>query len=180
MRRPWFSLEPCDESFFDAAPVRHSLALDIAAPAEAVWAELTGEAPLSWCRAVTDITWTSPRPFEVGTTRTARGLRGALVLRERFFRWEEGRRKSFYVLEASVPPLRRLAEDYLVEETSPGRCRFEWTIAFEPTTAGRLAAPLNALLVRSLFRDTRRHFASRSSPARTSADLFDGARHARP
>lgn len=153
-----FALRPCGADFFDSAPVRHRLALDVAAPAEQVWAELTGEEPLSWVRAVTEINWTSPRPFEVGTTRTARGLGGALVLDERFFRWEEGRRKSFYVERASVPFYRRLAEDYLVETTSPGRCRFEWTIAFEPTTAGKLLAPLNTPLVRSFFRDTRRHF----------------------
>jgi hypothetical protein len=85
-------------------------------------------------------------------------LLGALVVNEHFFRWEEGRRKSFYVTEASLPLFRRLAEDYLVEETSPGSCRFTWIIATEPSTVGRPGVPLNTLLFGTLFRDTRRHF----------------------
>lgn len=46
------------------------------------------------------------------------------MLSERFFRWEEGRRQSFYVLKASSPLYRCFAEDYLVEPTSETSCRF--------------------------------------------------------
>jgi hypothetical protein len=161
MRRPWFALQPCDEGFFAAAPARYVAAMNIPRPTEQVWAELTSDDPLAWCRMIAGITWTSPRPLGVGATRTARAAFGALVLHERFFRWEEGRQKSFYVLEASLPLFRRFAEDYLVEETSPSSCRFTWTIAAEPRPAARPGAPLNALIFRSLCRDTRRHFGAR-------------------
>jgi hypothetical protein len=161
MRRHWSALQPVDEGFFDDAPQRYVAAIDIPLSAERVWADLTSDAALAWCRMLTSITWTSPRPFGVGTTRTARVGRGALTINERFFRWEEGRRKSFYVVEASLPLFRRLGEDYLVEETSATTCQFTWTLAAEPRPAARPGAPVNALLARSLFRDTRRHFGAK-------------------
>jgi hypothetical protein len=59
------------------------------------------------------------------------------VINERFFRWEEGRRQSFYALESSVPAFRRFAEDYLVESTSEMSCRFTRTIARAPADTPR-------------------------------------------
>jgi hypothetical protein len=85
-------------------------------------------------------------------------LFGALVVEERYFRWEEGRRQSFCVERASLPLFRRFAEDYLVEETSPTTSRFTWTIALDPSPAARPGDPLNALIVKGLFKDTQRHF----------------------
>ncbi len=161
MSRRMFAMQPCDQTFFDAAPKRYVDTMDIPLPAQQVWAELTADGALGFCRMLTGATWTSARPFGVGTTRTMGVIFGALVIHERFFRWEEGRRKSFYVYEASLPLFRRLAEDYLVEETSSTSCRFTWTIAAEPSPAGRPGAPVNALLMRSFFRDTRRHFNAR-------------------
>lgn len=150
------TLQQTDEHFLSSAPTRFSESFDIAKPADAVWQELIGEDPLGWCRALS-ITWTSPRPFGIGATRTAKIL-GALTVNERFFLWEEGRRKAFCVLDASLPVFSRLAEDFLVEPLGPDRSRLTWTIAMEPKGIGKAGAPANALLVKSLFSDTRRHF----------------------
>jgi hypothetical protein len=135
--------------------------MEISQQADRVWVDLTSDETLSWCRLLAGVTWTSPRPFGVGTTRTVRTPLGALALKEVYFRWEEQRRKSFYVAEASAPLFRRFAEDYLVEETSPTSCRFTWTVAFEAPPAARPGNPINRLITRSLFRDTRRHFGVR-------------------
>ena len=161
MRRRWFPTQPVEEAFLDTAPLRLVDAFDIPRPAAEVWADLTADNPLSWCRLLRDITWTSPRPFGVGTTRTARTIGNASVLKERYFRWEEGRRQSFYAVESSVPVFRRFAEDYLVEPTSDTACRFTWTIAIEPHPAARPANPANRLVLSTLFRDTRRHYGVR-------------------
>jgi hypothetical protein len=158
VRRPWFRAEPADETFFDTAPVQLREAFEIPRPAADVWRELTADDALSWARILDDVTWTSPRPFGVGTTRTVSALRRMNVLKERFFRWEDGRRKSFYVIESSVPGFRRFAEDYLVESTSDSSCRFTWVVAIEPTTVGRVNMPVNRQLLGTLFRDTRRHY----------------------
>lgn len=131
---------------------------DIPQPAQRVWEALTADDTLGWCRALSRVEWTSPRPFGVGTTRTVRTPLGLIVIRENYFRWDEGRRKSFYVSQVTLPLFRRFAEDYLVEETGPSSCRFTWTVASEPSPAGRPGSPVNRMITRSLFADTRRHF----------------------
>jgi hypothetical protein len=158
MRRPWFTTEPVDENFFEIAPVRLSSVFDIELPASDIWADLTSENPLRWCRMLKRISWTSRPPFGVGSTRTARTRGGISVIEELFFRWEEGRRHSFYVTKASLPVFRRLAEDYLIEPTANGLCRFTWTIAYEVRPTARILEPLNQQLFKSMFRDTHRHY----------------------
>jgi hypothetical protein len=163
MRRRWFPTQPAEETFFDIAPLRLSEAFDVPRTAADLWADLTADNPLSWCRLLRSITWTTPRPFGVGTTRTARTVGNAIVLNEYFFRWEDGRRKSFSVLESNVPLFRRFAEDYLVEPTSETTCRFTWTIAVEPHPAARPSNPVNRLLLSTLLRDTRRQLVGKAS-----------------
>jgi hypothetical protein len=157
-----FKLQPVDEAFLETAPWRFTEAFEIARPAGEVWAELVADGALSFCRSLRGARWTSPRPFGVGTTRTMPALFGALVLEETYFLWEEGRRHSFYADRASLPTFRRFAEDYLVEPTSETTSRFTWTIAVDPSPIGRPGKPLNTVIVRGLFKDTRRHF---SAPA---------------
>jgi Polyketide cyclase / dehydrase and lipid transport len=152
-----FALEPVEESFLASAPVLHRDTFAIARPAEQVWRELVSEKPLDWCRALS-VRWTSARPFGVGTMRQAKVLGGAMTVQERFFIWEEGHRYAFYVSESNAPAFRRIAEDYVVETDGPDSCRFTWTIALEPSPLGRLGGPLNSLVFKSLFVDTRRHF----------------------
>lgn len=159
MGRPWFACEPVDEAVFEWAPLLMRGRFETAKSAAQVWAELTSDEPLSWCRILQDVSWTSPRPFGVGTTRTVSALAGTNVLKERYFRWEEGHRHSFHVVEASAPLFSWLAEDYLVEPSGEDASVFTWTIAAEPRgLAGRLSAPINRRLLASLFRDTRRHY----------------------
>ena len=158
MRRPSFPLQPIEESFFDSAPFRLRETFELRGPASQVWADLTGDDPLVWCRIIQRITLTSPPRYGVGTTRTARALGGAIVFHERFLGWEEGRRHSFYVMQASVPLFKRFAEDYLLEPTDETSCRLTWTIATEPRGLGRLANPANRLLLSTLFRDTRQQY----------------------
>jgi len=155
-----FKLQPVDETFFETAPRRFVETFEIAQPARDVWDDLVADGALSFCRSLRGARWTSPRPFGVGTTRTMPALFGALVVEETYFRWEDGRRQSFWVDRASLPLFRRFAEDYLVEETSPTTSRFTWTIALDPHPLARPGGAVNALIVKGLFNDTRRHFAA--------------------
>lgn len=156
--KPSFRAEPVEAQFFDDAPLRLAATFDIPRTAAQIWADLTTDNPLRWCRILTRIDWTSPRPLGVGATRIARSLAGTTVLSERFFRWEEGWRQSFHVVETNTPMFRRFAEDYLVEPTGETTCRFSWVIAIEPRPAFRLANPVNSALLSTLFTDTRRHY----------------------
>lgn len=149
-------LQPVDESFFTSAPTRFSETWSIPRPAEQVWAELTGDRPLHWCRGL-NINWTSARPFAVGTTRRVKAM-GLLRVDEYFFIWEEGRRYAFYGTEMNLPLFKSLAEDYIVEPDGADRCRFTWNIGIEPTTAGKPGKPVNALLFKNFFKDTAKYF----------------------
>ena len=150
-------MEPVDAEFFETAPERRTFVLDLPVSPERVWRGLTATNPLWWCRLMSSVEYTSPRPFGVGTTRQASVL-GVLRLRERFFRWEEGRRQTFTADGANLPVFRRFGEDYLVEPAGGG-CRFTWTFAYEPgVRAGRAGAALNDRVFASLAADTRRHF----------------------
>jgi hypothetical protein len=161
MKRPWFKTKPVDETFFDDAPERLVEIFNIDRPADQVWAELVGEHPLSWCRILADgISWTSEKPFGVGTTRTVKALKGASAMHEYYFKWDEGERMSFYVLEAAAPLFKRFAEDYVVEPTSETSCKFTWTIAYEPTLLGK--GPINKWLLNTLFVDTHKHYKTSS------------------
>ena len=155
-----FRTQPVDAGFFETAPLRLQERFDIARPAADIWAELTADDTLGWCRILNEVLWTSPRPFGIGTTRWVKSLHGVTNLDEYFFRWEEGRRKSFYVARTNSPLFRRFAEDYLVEPTGETSCSFTWTIAAEPRALARVGGPLNRAILRTLLDDTRRHFAT--------------------
>ncbi|GAB7105527.1 SRPBCC family protein [Streptomyces phaeofaciens JCM 4814] len=125
----WYPVEEADDSFFATAPLHHARSVELPYPAEETWAALTGEGVSSWTKGMKRLTWTSPRPHGVGTTREIE-LGGDFVLRERFFRWEEGRRKTFTAVEGTKNIFRHLVEDYVVEPTDGGS-RFSWRWAAE-------------------------------------------------
>ena len=116
------------EDYLAASKHRVSHRFDL--PAAAVWAALLdGKAWTEWL-PLTGVTWTSPQPFAVGTTRTVSV--GEMEIDEVFFAWEEGRRMAFY-FAASALPVSAAVEDYRVVEV-PGGCELQW--------AGRVSAPL--------------------------------------
>jgi uncharacterized protein YndB with AHSA1/START domain len=159
----WYPLEPADETFFDTAPYVYRYPVDLAVPPERVWESLTSDRALAdWGLGLRSLEWTSPRPFGVGTTRSVALFGNSFAIRERFFRWEDGSRKSFHGTELSRPLLRRFAEDYLVEKTADGS-RFTWTIALEPTAKTKrllqVTSPLNGLVFRAVPARAKRYFA---------------------
>lgn len=118
------------------APVVHAFPF----PPGAVWAALLDADAWTRWLPITKVTWTSPRPFGVGTTRTVEI--GAQVVEETFFAWEDGRRMAFNFTRSSLP-LSAAIEDYRVVAT-PGGCELRWT--------GRASAvfPLGWLVTRQL------------------------------
>jgi len=144
------------EGFLASAPSRFVDTIEVGLPADLVWAELTRDGTLDWCRGL-EITWLSPRPFGVGTKRQAKLLGVLLRVQEEFFIWEEGRRMAFFVTAVRPAAYRRSAEDYVVEALGPDRCRFTWTLAFELTLLGKLNWPLSAMIIKRMFADTRGH-----------------------
>lgn len=141
---PRFALEPADEAFFGSAPHIFTYRKQFAAPPEQVWDSLTSDESLAaWGSSVKSVNWLSPRPLGVGSTREVALAPGLVRVHETFFRWEEGRRYSFSVDYASVPSLRRFAEDYLLDPVGEGRTQFTWIVAVEAKPA--FAVPFKAV-----------------------------------
>jgi hypothetical protein len=99
-------------------------------PPEMVWnALLDGPAWTEWL-AITGVTWTSPKPFGPGTTRTVEI--GDHKVEETFFAWDEGTRMAFR-FERSTLPVSAAVEDYRVVPVEGG-CELHWS--------GKASAPL--------------------------------------
>jgi polyketide cyclase/dehydrase/lipid transport protein len=162
----WYAVETADERVFTSAPYVFRYEKTLAAPPAAVWESLASDESLAaWSSTVTAVTWTSPRPFGVGTTREVVLAPGLARVHERFFRWDEGQGYSFAVYEANLPVFETFAEDYAVEPHGPDgdSTRFTWTVAIEPKRAFALPfkplAPVLKLAFGRLAADGERHFA---------------------
>jgi hypothetical protein len=159
----WFNLKkPQDDSIFETATYRHSYVMNLPVDADQVWAGLTADRPLEWCKMAKGH-YTSNRPFMVGTTRAVNAGFNTIKLRERFFIWDDvKRRHAFYVEQMNAPFLEIFAEDYQVTPTSTG-CEFIWRFAFEPRKGmklmfGLVDIPNKIILLDSFKRDTEKHF----------------------
>ncbi|WP_017584600.1 SRPBCC family protein [Nocardiopsis valliformis] len=156
-----YGLHPVDQTFFETAPMRWRVGLELAASPDEVWAGLTAPRPLSWCRALSDVHYTSEAPYGTDTTREATVL-GTYRMHEKFFHWDEAeRRKSFYADAATLPVFSSFAEDYHVLPFEGGS-KLVWSFAFAPwkglDSAMQLGTPLTETLLASLVKDTRNHF----------------------
>jgi hypothetical protein len=160
----WYALQPVDESFFRTAPVVHRYPVKLPVPPERVWESISSDESLSAWRGlhVPRLTWTSPRPFGVDATREVVLPLSAMTVRERFFRWDEGKGYSFYVYETNRPGIKRFAEDYVIEPDGAGTL-FTWTIALEahPPMAPvmKLLSPVNKQAFGQVARSAKSYFA---------------------
>jgi hypothetical protein len=74
-----FPCEYVDLSFADTAPYRFRNSLDLAITPEQLFEVLDdAESWPRWATVITKVTWTSPEPRGVGTTRTV-DMRGGIV-----------------------------------------------------------------------------------------------------
>ena len=161
----WYPLEPADADFLNTAPHVFRYEKRYAATPEQVWESLTSDESLAaWGPSIKKVTWTSPRPFGVGTTRDV-VARGGPTMRERYFRWDEGRNHSFYVYESTLPLFNRFAEDYVVEHDG-AQTRFTWVLAIEPKKAMALPVKVIAPLLKAGFGripgEGQKYFANRA------------------
>lgn len=117
--------------FIDDAPFRFVSTVDLATTPEQLFEVLAdAESWPQWATAITQVTWTSPEPRGVGTTRTVR-MRGGIVGDEEFLAWQPYSHMAFRFNEASSGSIAAFAEDYRVVKT-PGGCHLTWVMAMKP------------------------------------------------
>jgi len=153
-----FPCERVDLSFLENAPFRFHNSVDLAITPEQLF-EVLGDAEAwpRWAKAITKVTWTSPEPRGVGTTRIV-NMHGGLVGDEEFLAWEPFTRMAFRFNECSTRAVAAFAEDYQVE-VIPGGCRLTWTMAQKPAGPARVAmvavGPLLNLGLRRFLKNLR-------------------------
>ncbi|CAM2069372.1 SRPBCC family protein [Sulfidibacter corallicola] len=146
-----FECQPVDTAFLEEAPLRFVNEAELPMAAERVFAILEdGEAWPRWFKDIRKVTWTTPKPFGVGTTRTVR--LATLTVFEYFFIWEQGHRFSFYFTGHTLPMARAFAEDYQLHSLGPDRCRFLYTVACRPQPWMIPFQPIMRLQLGSMFR----------------------------
>ena len=168
-----FPCRPVDTTFFDAAPMRFKHAVEVAARPADVFAILEdGDSWPKWFQAIHKVVWTSNKPYGVGTTRTV--WLTLATIDEHFFRWDPGRRFSFYLTGQSMPLVHALAEDYQLEERAPGATRFTYNVAIEPRLALRIGCPIARTRLDSVFKNACKGLQSYIMKAETSPRACPG------
>jgi carbon monoxide dehydrogenase subunit G len=162
-------MHPCervDLDFIDNAPFVFRNSVDLAITPEQLF-EVLGDAESwpRWAPVITKVTWTSPEPRGVGTTRIV-AMRGGIVGDEEFLAWEPFSHMAFRFNECSTRAVVAFAEDYRVE-VIPGGCRLTWAMAQKPAGPARLAmvvvGPLLNLGLRRFLRNLRGYTDARFS-----------------
>lgn len=125
---------PCERvglDFVDSARYRFVSTVDLASTPKQLF-EVLAEADSwsRWATAIADVTWTSPQPYGVGTTRTVT-MRGGAVNDAEFVAWERFSHMAFRLNQSTTKGLAAFVEDYQVQDT-PGGCRLTWTVAITP------------------------------------------------
>jgi len=148
------AMKPCERvglDFIDTAPFRFVSTVDLTITPEQVFEVLDdAESWPHWAMAITKVTWTSPQPHGVGTTRLV-NMRGGIVGDEEFLAWEPHSHMAFRFNEASTSTIAAFAEDYRIVPTAGG-CHLTWVMAMKPKgVAGRIGMSVGRLVMSWMF-----------------------------
>ncbi|GAC1396736.1 MAG: SRPBCC family protein [Mycobacterium sp.] len=137
--------------FIDSAPFRFLSTVDLSITPEPVFEVLDdAESWPHWATAITKVTWTSPQPHGVGTTRTV-DMRGGIVGEEEFLAWEPHSHMAFRFDKASTRSIAAFAEDYRIAPTAAG-CNLTGVMAMKPNgVAGRLGMSIGRPVMARMF-----------------------------
>lgn len=162
---------PCERvgvDFVDTAPIVFRNRVDLRITPEQLF-DVLGDADAwpQWATVITKVTWTSPEPRGVGTTRTVH-MRAGIVGEEEFLAWEPHRHMAFRFNACSVRAVAAFAEDYRVEPIAGG-CRLTWTMAQKSSGVSRVfmpvAHPAMNLTLRRFLANLRRYTDARFAAA---------------
>jgi hypothetical protein len=163
------AMKPCERvglDFIDSAPFRFVSTVDLNITPEQLFEVLDdAESWPHWATAITKVTWTSPQPHGIGTTRTV-DMRGGIVgdvgalpsqtggppaCGGELLAWEPHSHMAFRFNEASTGSIAAFAEDYRIVPTASG-CHLTWVMAMKPKgVAARLGMTLGRPVMARTF-----------------------------
>ena len=151
MATTMFPCQRVEAGFTETAPFRFVNSVDLAISPQQVFEVLAdAESWPHWASVITKVTWTSPEPRGVGTTRVVHML-GGITGDEEYLIWEPFSRMAFRFNECSTKAVAAFAEDYRIE-VIPGGCRLTWTLAQRPAGPAKLVMPVVKPLLNLVFR----------------------------
>lgn len=118
--------QPLNESHLNlthAQSVSHTFPFGV----DVLWKGLVDAETWTQWLPIDNVTWTSPEPFGVGTTRTV--TVGKDQIEEVFIGWTDGEAMTFYFDKSSLP-INGFIEDYRIEKTAGG-CKLTWSFCVE-------------------------------------------------
>ncbi|MGA8257518.1 MAG: SRPBCC family protein [Nocardioides sp.] len=148
------TLHPCrrvELDYLHEAPVRFSNTVAIALSPDELFGVLArADTWPRWASVITNVEYTSPEPFGVGTTRVVT-MRGGLVGDEEFLAWEPGKHLAFRFNAASTKAVGAFLEDYTIRPTATG-CELTWALAQELAGPSKVFSPLTKPVTNVMFR----------------------------
>lgn len=165
------SCQQVDLAWIDTAPVRIVNTVDVCAAPAAIWSALEdADAWPRWAKVITQVEWTSARPFGEGTTRTVT-MRGRMTAYERFIAWQPHRLMAFRFDAATTSGVSAFAERYDIEPIDDSHTRVTWVMAMSPKGVSKLIVPATRVPMDRLFGHFLRTFGRlvESEYARTPA-----------
>lgn len=137
-----YPCEPIGMDFFENAPFSYSAEEVIRATPEQIFdAFEDAESWPVWALPIQKVEWTSPKPFQLGTTRTV-SMMGGMVGEEEFIAWERGRHMAFRFNQFSSGATAAFGENYTVADRGDGSCTVRWTMAMKATGINKIVMPL--------------------------------------
>jgi carbon monoxide dehydrogenase subunit G len=147
----WFEMRPVGLDFLKDAPRVWVAECQLSAPRMAVWNAFADAASWpAWFPGVSQASYPGESPpYGVGTRRAA-SVAGQRY-EERMVAWDEGKRWAYYIERATLPLANAQLECSEFEDHEGGT-RVRWTLAADPRTALKVAAPAFQRVLDSLHR----------------------------
>jgi hypothetical protein len=128
--------EVVDASYAANAPVSIVAEVDIKATPEQIFEAFEdADAWPVWALPITNVEWTSPKPYGLGTTRTV--TMTGIVGDEVFIAWDYPKNMAFCFTHCSQTLIKSFAEDYIVTDLGNGLTRVKWTMGMTPQGFGK-------------------------------------------
>lgn len=144
-----YNLSPIDVNFFNNAAYRVNHQIEINCSVTRMMEALKDNQQwMQWASPMKHAEWTS-EPGVVNCNRDVH-LSGGILLRETFFEWQENKRVSFYVYEASAPGLKSFGEDHQITVLGDDRVLLNVTVALEFKSLAIVLGPLVYLALKAM------------------------------